>query len=191
MNYKKNITLLSLEIKSFNKIHVNEFFIKDLQKLCTCNNISFLRERLKNVSNQYLYSLKSIVKKLYSYDIIYIKRRYLKLLLAVILSQLRNLKRLYMSLITNKNFGLVNPTIYRLPLKKKLIKTIKSPHVFKKSQDHYEIRHHKLIIKLPPIFWNTNFICSLLEQTTALNPMYRVNIKKKEVFNLSRIEKIF
>ena len=170
-----------IEINSFNKISISTFFLEDLEKLCLTNNIKFLLRKLSFLKRKYLESLRTLrhdLSTLYS-----VSNLNKKLLVLKLLDTGVRLKKLFRVFKVYSHLGLRSIILKRFPRKKTKMTTIKSPHVFKKSQDHFEIRHHKLVIKLPLILSSRDFISSLLEQTSKLQPMYRVNIKEKRMFN--------
>ncbi len=37
-------------------------------------------------------------------------------------------------------------SFFHLPMKRKMVTVLKSPHVHKKAQEHFEIRHHKFCV---------------------------------------------
>lgn len=185
-NIKDQLIFVDIHIKSFSKINLNKNWIKDINKLVQLHNIKYLSSELiefRQELNNVILLLHNILNydqydNLVNYWLYYKQIKKLKLFIDKI-SFLLNLKP----------YLLDNLKVNRLPTKKLKISTLKSPHVFKKAQDHYEYQHHKLVLKLPLLYKEGEFIAQLLLKTTKLESLQRITFRRKNIYLIKKSEK--
>lgn len=174
---------LTVNIESFNKIYLNSFWKDQISLISNVNNLKYIIQLLKEIRNLHAHLNNILYSKILLSNNTLIKIKlvlldYINCLYSTLEKVRRILNCLY-SLFTNIK-------IVRFPMRKKLIKTLKSPHVFNKGQDHFEIRKFKVGIKLPLLMFNFDYISGIIEQCTNLDPMHRITFKKKEIFLLKK-----
>ena len=181
---RKQYYYLQLDIRSFNKIKIDTNWLKDLHNLIWLYNLKFYIHELKCISSSWL-KLKSDLndmitnKKFYDYKNSLVFRYKLR--------EFINFKYRFYEFLKMKQFLFKKINIIRLPVKTPKINILKSPHVFKKAQDHYEIRNHKLIMKLPMLYWGKSFIENLIIRTSRLSSMNQVSFKRKNIIFMNNI----
>jgi hypothetical protein len=175
---------LQLIIKSFVKIEIDHNFLLDLYRLIYMNNIGYcilvLRKIIKDIS-----AISSKIKHLKDYllNSNLINNLLKKFSLFYIIKSVNCLKSLLIQLRHKLKFITHPLKIINVPKRLEHISVLKSPHVFKKAQDHYEIRKYKKIIDLPIVIQNSkcNHISSLIEQTTRLNSSYQITFRRRNI----------
>lgn len=192
------LNLIKLELKSFNIIE-KRFF---KQKLITLNYISFflnlkfifnLYNQLKILSNLLFYFNKIIkqfikIKKLK--NILYLLNfgnKSLPIMLIIINSTINKFNLIKQLLKYKKYqfqfyFNLLNKlkiTITKLPIKLKKFTILKSPHIFKKHRDQYQINYYKYF---------TNFI--IFDQNNQIYNIFN-NLRFQSFIESSLIIKTF
>lgn len=179
-----HITLIELHIKSFSVIKLNHYWLQDLENLIYNYNIKYLMNKLKYLNHKLktTYSLiTNLIKRLYSLP----NNIKIKIQLSLF-KQLRKMVNIIIEVVKLKKWFLKRICVIRLPRTKPQINVLKSPHVFKKAQDHYEIRNHKVVIQIPLLILKQDFISSIIEQTTKLDSLYRIHIKRKKILIMTK-----
>lgn len=185
-NIYNHYTYLDLDIRSFNKIELNPIWLKDITNLVFLYNLKAFIMKLKYIHKLYLLHRKKIfnVKQIGQRDISN------KLVLKYQIYKLFELEYEFVQFLKLRRYLFKKLRIIRFPIRKPKINILKSPHVFKKAQDHYEIRAHKLVIKLPLLLINKSFIYDLLRKTSRLNSRYQVTLKRKDIYKLAKKQKL-
>lgn len=185
----KKLIILELDIRSFSKINIDKNWLDDLHKLTRTYNVKYIMAELKEIrtmmQNIVLLHIQTLeAQHSFKYMPIQLKLNYYNNII-----QLRKVLTRFRFLLDLKPYLLNRIQLINLPTKKPKINTLKSPHVFKKAQDHYELQHHKLLLRLPVLYMGNDFISCLVEKTTKLNSLYRVNLRRKNIYLIKKVEK--
>lgn len=176
-----HLNCFTLEFKSYNRIKLNSKYLKHMTKIIYNNNLKFMlnwciKYRLLLTRFSSLYSLiRSIYKYTHqSYTLsIIIKLVNTMNYNLVIINNINNIIQSLFNTITKKT----------APRRIRYIGILKSPHVFKKAQDHYEYRIYKTKIILPVLisYNDDNYITRLIEQTSKFDSNYQLLIERKNI----------
>lgn len=185
-NLNKKLSMVEIEIKSFSSIHIDKGWLNNLKILINLCNLKYLQGKLikfKKKLNELILMLQYILTYKHRYHTNVVLWLYNKFFIQYncILQEIH-----YLILV--KPYLLSNTKMIRFPTKKIKINTLKSPHVFKKAQDHYELQNHKVLVKLPLLITNNDFVYNIIKKTSKLNSLYRMTFIRKNLYFIQNIE---
>lgn len=183
---RKQYYYLQIDVRSFNKIQLEPNWLRDLQNLIWLYNLKYYLHELKSLHRSW-YLLKLDLDSLISSKDLDIYKS--NLVFYYKLQKFIIFKYKFKEFLDLKTYLFKKISVTRLPIKSPRINILKSPHVFKKAQDHYEIRSHKLIINLPMLYWGKFFIENLLIRTSRLNSMNQVSFKRKKLIKMKNFKR--
>lgn len=180
LSSRLELTSLWLEFKSYTRVQLNIDYLNHICKAIYFNNIKELLRLIVNlrVIIATSFKLKHLFNMLFTphYSDL-IKLRSITVHLSKVCKYvllINNINSIIKLLFTKFQKGY-------LPKKIKYIGVLKSPHVFKKAQDHYEYRIYKTKVKLPLIIGNINYLPSLIEQTSKFDSNCQLKFERNNL----------